>query len=1652
MLWVLTRGYAIVTKYLVPSNYTAVIPDETSAPEYMAYSRQKHLLESDDEKCSGLRNRAESFLNLANEVKSMTLEVGNLFPIDEAKIAAIPAGTNTSYSLFDGLRGVAKDVACNVPLISVEGEIIASEEKREEYVRQNQHHQRKEGPEQQQHAHEKHLHQQHIQQQALQIATYVPVHGDEAQRTRIVPVAPKEGVMNTQAQPGPIHNLGPPASNGSIPTLHNTAQTQPSGPQGHTIQQTQISYNNLPIQQAHATFSDVGSFNPSGSPQHAITTHNTPNILQKEAYFANGSHQGSESTSVHSSTSIQTAAASTSPLMTTNSNKRDNPPTMNQGEPKKRKPDTSLEHLEIEKLALKQLLFLIERKIFLADEDAEYESSDIWQELENSKNILNDSVITEIHGYITKIVPTSLKTDIPLRILERIQELCMKSIRAANEVNWVDGEHYIKLAGNALKSVSLLFAVLNMQREEKQLYLDDYILEPLTFVYTFTEDFILKSISQGMISDVIIQLNSSISKVLTQLNDQLEMNSQNDTLITKLEYLCITMIFQKCDRLLLSLKSSALTILNTIFKIRRDQRSFIIDELLLNFDKLPTHKVSSRDINLGEGVHIQFITKVIMQLIEVFTVTECYGNETTITKSELTDEEISRRRPEDQRFARYVKDVRDEKIQFCTTVASTLVSKLISSTSFKSILELFITDLLNIVTRPTFTGAEALLCRFLEILVSNTEGQSAVVETSLLEILGMIGTAMLEIRGACDLPSKSMGDLKEQYTMVANFLQRKKNNHQMQTTSNVFMSEWIIKLMESLNFFEKDLGEDQSDDYLTLMGIIGYNNGGSNDSIGIQHKEVTAIVATEEYKKILQQSKFVSLYQNFLNHLLKAVDHPKIKSRTRALKNLSMLIERDPRVIYIPSVKQTLSNRIKDPSSLVRLAVLDIFDQYILQKPELIGDFYKSLILTADKSTAVRNRSIKIARRIFNDSSDTASKVFLLQKILRRIDDDEESVVESAKGTLMDILFLGPSYKSNQSESKLKDECMKLMLVIGKLVEKSTSDWYLFEKFLFEDIIQVNDENKRFHTDLLQVCQVMTMCLVSYTVDNVDTEKQNNVDTCLGLLSIFTKSDVPFISQDQLMSLLPYITADTTATAATSYYSWVILRNSLNHLSSLRESFLKSAQTSVLKRLTKLNTRELEVAMPAVWSLSVMLNDTVKIANAACSCLSLVLPFVDLVLENMLIDVDHKLIRLLYLLGAFGKYCDLEKYRDIFVKHRLGIKPKETVFSLITKVIMIFTKSNVNRDIRKAALRNLIHCATTHSKLFLNDRVLNVMDTELLQNDDVPLKSFILQGVLEFLEKEESDSLKENTNTAKEKPEKSSLMADNQRINNNEDICASLANRYLQTAMSLCTSGSSDADVFTGVKFLKYVVRMGYGSPMACIGPVINLQLSTNPYIRTVGQGLHRELHEKYEPLVENTYAHNLFGAFKISYSTSKEHCLDESMIIHKFYKIFEESKGAKRKFLKQLPKTVDLKRFQDCEQMQLMEYYVAFLSKNLLECKFTMNEDVYTLIHEFELVVQYNALILKTEMDRMADIKDQQQVDALGYYASSILILNDFVNTLRRNYRLNQKNINPDELSSTKVKTISDQASINVSLYCSGDGANSIVFQRAKEQVFLLM
>ncbi len=109
-----------------------------------------------------------------------------------------------------------------------------------------------------------------------------------------------------------------------------------------------------------------------------------------------------------------------------------------------------------------------------------------------------------------------------------------------------------------------------------------------------------------------------------------------------------------------------------------------------------------------------------------------------------------------------------------------------------------------------------------------------------------------------------------------------------------------------------------------------------------------------------RKDSVIRKYDQILNHIINLMEDDKVKVRSKAIKSLQVIIEKDPTVKDKPFVQAAVHQHLNDQSPLVRENILDFIGRIITSAN--VNKFYLKMVLTGvkDPAKSVRKRSINI--------------------------------------------------------------------------------------------------------------------------------------------------------------------------------------------------------------------------------------------------------------------------------------------------------------------------------------------------------------------------------------------------------------------------------------------------------------------------------------------------------------------------------------------------------------------------------------------------------------------------------------------------------------------------------------------------------------------
>ncbi|RLV91915.1 Sister chromatid cohesion protein 2 [Spathaspora sp. JA1] len=1080
------------------------------------------------------------------------------------------------------------------------------------------------------------------------------------------------------------------------------------------------------------------------------------------------------------------------------------------------------------------------------------------KESDSPKATIPTEKLVGVSDSISKILNDPNIVDIQeISSLQRICHnlLCDNITTIKNDINltsWNSLEDSLNVFYTCSIATKILLDIFNSSIQDKSLFWEGYLDSAIEFLNLIFQDLLLP-ISQFPPEEsaqilpykfTIRKLFIEISNILNSIGEYNSKSQLEDQALTKVEIILTQLLFEetyqydKKSSLALfpmdSLKLSATLVLVDIFRYCKDQRPYLLNELLVNLSKLSTNKVNSRQFKIERGVNVQYFTVILVKYIQCIE-SEIFGPSNEFKDTIAISNQIS--------------------IQLTTLLCEKF------SSSLRTIFDFITEDLLVLLPYPEWSAVEFILSSLTKQLISVLQNGDIPpqAEVYFLELLGLICERVVSLdKLGKPLTNDNILEMFQDFRCVRF---DRENSYQC-LQSKVCDTDHLFKL----TVFQID--------YLT--------------SDIIDTSKIHPV-----YARFILELGLNEMCSSFLNSLGKFLNSPKVKVRTKAIKILVNISEVRSDLLKSKKIQEELSTRLSDSSPLVRDAVFDFIGKYVHHHPEEADNFCASLCNALyDSGISVRKRAIKLAKELYPMLLKKSNQVEVACRLLKRMDDEEDSVRNNAVSTLIELLFVS----SSADVSVLVEICNVGAKVLHNLQ-------VLLEKHV------LNSKDTAIQESSHKLIEV----LLDMVNDESINQKTSFKDGTLFLLSLCVKSNPDIFKQDQLLALQPLIIEDSPIDS--SYcYTLRVLRYSLTNIDSLQPSFIEPVQNYLFKKLSKLSFEELQEAIPSLWRLCEMNSTKPRLINSVIATLKFVYPY----MEQKQRRNERGLGKLLQLLGLFAKYCKLQDHYEMFKNSSVGLKNNESVISLILKYIIQFCDDSTNGVI---AIRALITACSSHTKLFASDEVVKIFDRGM-DSTNIKVKTAILRGFLDFLNEKDDEQAT---------GDKISIFHGVSNLNAVDGVCAGVVQRYLKKVLQLCLS--KESQVYLPIQFIKRALELGYANPKVCIATIIALESSSNGYIKKTGMEMHSELFEKHESLIETSYQEGIMLALSVK---EDEEVLTSSDFFNTIYGIISGSHSSRKKFVKALCKvTVEKKKL----------IHVIFYANNIANIEFHTSEELFMIV-----------------------------------------------------------------------------------------------------------
>ncbi|TPX15015.1 uncharacterized protein E0L32_004845 [Thyridium curvatum] len=1069
------------------------------------------------------------------------------------------------------------------------------------------------------------------------------------------------------------------------------------------------------------------------------------------------------------------------------------------------------------------------------------------------------------------------------------------------------------------------------------------------------------------------------------------------------------------------LRSVAMDMLSQIFLMNPVQRQGIFDDILTSLEKLPVGRLSARQFKLADGKSIQAVSALIMRLVQASSSKVDDGKARSRTRAlQAVDEDGNAVEPglgeelvgqaqatilsEEQAAIQHataiqelqsaVEPLLETARRNASYVINFIVNRALKSTKsgdtpYRNLLDLFVEDFTTCLDSPDWPAAELLLRLLMMMMVKLVEGErsAAPAKNMALELLGVMVAAISRIR---DLTRKTAGllDTSEPLNgfladMALEVLVRKPQAEQMCAWSGPYRADveylqerlkddphltsaisyvamdWASKICTGYDSFEDDReGRDQEMGRMAfrLRMMIEDQRWLSNE---YRFGAISPSQAKMAHYVILARSQLCEAFNAILNLLLGSLSSDQATVRSKGLKSINQVMERDPSILDGDSVVVELILQCShDSSAQVRDSALGLIGKSIEVRPALEEKMLPTVIQRfIDSGVGVRKRAMKLARSVYPRNHSKQIRSAIANGLLHRVQDPDEGVRELAR-QMVEEIWIFPFYSGEESAEYKTSLTDHVSLIVQSV--KTGNITTVLDK-VFQLILSPTSKTAKAN---FEVCRRLVASMFDL-VNNPDSEDPSvpSGRDALQVLMILAKADAKLFTFEQIKLLKPYIASvGTSEDMAVSRAVVVIYCRVLPQLSSVHTQFLTDIRMSLMSATMTVSRNLLDEVMACLWIISTLTEVSTHLARLVNSGLVGITKIKAMIQKGapMSNDMMRKFERYSLIVGMVGKHCDLDSHASFF-KTSFPKWQGGPVSKLMVDVMLPFAKEPQPLIIRKAALDGVGLICQSNPRNYVSANVYTTFQ-EVFDGREPTLETMIMRSLKEFLTTEERRS--ELATEAAKAAKTATAGSDNKREltvmggTNYDDVASATTQRFLKDLTRIALAGIDD-HAFLAVEVLGSINRQGLVHPKETGVTMITLETCPVTRISELAYHEHRALHEKHETVLEREYVKAIQSAFQYQRDIIKDTrgATTEPFVskLHLLAEVLKISRSKNRqRFLEKLCTQVDFEpaKLSVREKMPSHVEFSRFIVENLAFFEYETVGEVQKTISTMEKIV----------------------------------------------------------------------------------------------------
>jgi len=839
--------------------------------------------------------------------------------------------------------------------------------------------------------------------------------------------------------------------------------------------------------------------------------------------------------------------------------------------------------------------------------------------------------------------------------------------------------------------------------------------------------------------------------------------------------------------------------------------------------------------------------------------------------------------------------------------------------------------------------------------------------------------------------------------MLLNYLAEcSKQNPSLNFSRQFYISQWC----------HRDTDEDRVEDFKSQWDIS------SKRSVEIAERN-ERLITRDGVMKIVRflstKSPLFLGYDVMLRQILSLMGEPVITFRQKGLKALAAILEADPSTLADPHVEQAVMGRFIDNAKSVRSAVVDLVGKYILERVDFASQYYREIAKRImDSGVSVRKRAVKILSDVCLAKSDHSLIPTICKEILKRIEDEDESIRDIVLKTFHNLWFSplphnSTKYPDQATSAKASSINVRVDQLIDVLAEGS-GQWFVdLAKNLLR---QGPNESKRIHS----ICVSLVSCVVERLLagDELTAQEQaKKLPSTLHTLHLLCQAS-PDLLIPHITTLQPYMKLtnpndpNEQITAKNVIQIVEIVAPLIEHPDPL---FLPSVEQDLKTLICKIS-----LTQSCSWSaLAVAVKCLSTLVQRLTNNHQLMLSIVDLFCKYLFNCrsmckykkelTDSRVAHASRALYCLGHIC----------RHYTGTA-NSSKDPILDSTFDLFTEyaQSISSYLQLKAIQALGSVYMRVPQLMLKPHAQDIIRNGLAsESEEIRLQT--LCNISEFLASEEQKTVAMASKSQKSssKPGKldetdlnESLDVSSHKLfiemdKNDSGVSNAIAQLFLDPILELCLDCQRSVRL-AALGTLEHIQHQGLVHPMQCVRYLIALETDRISFIADRAHGLLIKINQKYP-----NFLHNRLGeGIKLSYMFQKKtwnscSVLDHRAMLAPLYTLFSEKRTTRNLFINALFQLLNLSTSIDTDFFQ-------YLAELILSLPYTYINEVLLIIYHINRIISlmgentlsalckfFKNAKARATSEGMAFPKDKLEI------SSSVMVLLILKHSLKRMYKI---------------------------------------------------